>query len=120
MCDAIIAVWFKEGFYLFIIEQKTAHTGDYQKQLANGRHFCNWPISLYEEHGYLPVNPVYISLLIYQPRQRTVDKGTTTRCGNGIDRAKTTIEGFDASFAAKNRTDIRLGEMLEDILKQGK
>lgn len=37
MCDAIVAMNFKNELYLFIIEQKTKRSKQYEKQLANGR-----------------------------------------------------------------------------------
>ena len=64
MCDAIVAMNFKNELCLFIIEQKTQHSGEYKKQLSNGKHFCNWLFSLYKEHKKehedCPLDPVYI------------------------------------------------------------
>ena len=54
MCDAIVAMNFKNELYLFVIEQKTQYPKDYKKQLTNGWHFCNWLFSLYKEHKITP------------------------------------------------------------------
>ena len=78
MCDAIIAVIHKKQAYLFVIEQKTSNKGDYKRQIANGKLFCDWLISLCRYHGYIPNESVkYIALLVWQPRT-TPPKGMTT------------------------------------------
>lgn len=78
MCDAIIVLPHKSILYFFIIEQKTSNKGDYRKQLANGKFFCQWLVSLYCHHGYCDAASVqYIGMLIWQPRQ-SPSKGEMT------------------------------------------
>ena len=84
MCDAIVAMNFKNELYLFIIEQKTKRSKHYEKQLANSRHFCNWLFSLYKEHKYRSLDPVYIGLLIWEPRSKSPRKGTTGHQNNNL------------------------------------
>lgn len=77
MCDAIVALLCKGVLYFFIIEQKTGHKEDYQKQLANGKFFCQWLVSLYCHHGYCDADSVqYIGMLVWQPRQSPRKGGT--------------------------------------------
>ena len=57
MCDALIAIVDESELYLFVIEIKSAHKGDYRKQIANGWYFWRWLIALCKEHGYLPLKP---------------------------------------------------------------
>ena len=78
MCDAMIAVIHKKQAYLFVIEQKTSNKGDYKRQIANGKFFCDWLISLCRYHGYIPNESIkYIALLVWEPRP-TPPKGLTS------------------------------------------
>ena len=86
MCDAIVAINFKNELCLFIIEQKTKRTKQYKKQLTNGWHFCNWLFSLYKEHKYYSRDPVYIGLLISEPRRTPPRETTTHRNKNQPER----------------------------------
>lgn len=80
MCDAIIALLDKGILYFFIIEQKTSHEEDYRKQLANGKFFCEWLVSLYCHHGYCdPASVQYIGMLVWQPRPSPSKDGTRRR-----------------------------------------
>ena len=91
ICDCIIALSYQGKCYLFVIEQKTAHKGEYKKQLINGRIFCDWLIALFTAHKHLTSEPVFVSLLIWQPRRNSPRKGTTAHrrhgnIANGIKR----------------------------------
>ncbi len=78
MCDAMIAFIHKNQVYMFVIEQKTSNKGDYKRQIANGKLFCDWLISLCCYHGYIPnVSIKYVALLVWEPRP-TPPKGMTT------------------------------------------
>lgn len=78
MCDAIVALQDKNILYFFIVEQKTMNSGDYIKQLTNGKAFCEWLVSLYKYHGYLNVQRVeFIGLLVWEPRQMPSKGGTS-------------------------------------------
>lgn len=79
MCDCVIALSYQEKCYLFFIEQKTAHAHkeEYKKQLINGRIFLDWLVALFTAHEHLTSEPIFVSLLIWQPRQKSPRKGTT-------------------------------------------
>ena len=78
MCDAMVAVIHKRQAYLFVIEQKTSNKGDYKRQIANGKMFCDWLISLCCYYGYIPNESIkYIALLVWEPRP-TPMKGLTS------------------------------------------
>ncbi len=111
MCDAIIALEYQKKLYLFVVEQKTAHKGDSQKQLANGKYFCDWLMSLYCEHGYLTTEPILIGLLIWQPREKSVSKGPSTHRGNQSFR-ETDLKPFNRCFEVPNTRDIVLIEII--------
>lgn len=78
MCDAIVALLHDGTLYFFIIEQKTSHKSDYIQQLANGKFFCQWLVTLYSHYNYWNASSVkYIGMLIWKPRQ-SPRKGRTT------------------------------------------
>ncbi len=78
MCDAMVAIIHKQKAYLFIIEQKTSTKGDYKKQIANGKMFCEWLIRLCHYHEIIPDDTInYIALLVWEPRP-TPSKGLTS------------------------------------------
>ena len=115
-CDALIAVFHKEKLYLFAIEAKSANKGDYRKQLANGRHFWRWLITLCKEHEYLPLQsePLYIAVLIWEPREKQVRKGTTAhRSNSGINIDAQ--DGFIVQFKIQNRSLIRLHDLIKEL-----
>ena len=77
MCDAIIQLN-DDALYFFVIEQKTGYEGDYDKQLANGKFFCEWLVSLLAYHEYLSdIRVEYIGLLVWKPRQPATRRGTS-------------------------------------------
>ena len=114
MCDALIAIIDQGKLYLFAIEIKSRNKDDYYKQLANGRHFWGWLIALCKEHGYLlpQAEPLYVAVLIWQPREKQVRKGATAHRGNSGVKA-TTKKGFDARFEIQNRNLIILRELIQ-------
>lgn len=115
ICDALIAVVDQRKLYLFAIEIKSGNKEDYRKQLANGRHFWRWLIALCKEHGYLPLKPepLYIAVLIWQPRKKQARKGATTHAKNhGIESAAQ--EGFAARFEIRNHSQIYLCDLIEN------
>ncbi len=114
MCDAIVAIWHKQTLYLLIIEQKTAHKGYYRKQLANGKLFCDWLIALYKEHGHWSGKPVFIGMLIWQPRN-SPRKGATSHRGGQGKAPFTKSPPFDYFIELENETCIALNALLEQI-----
>ena len=112
ICDALIAVFDQSKLYLFAIEIKSERKNNYNKQLANGRHFWGWLIALCKEHGYLPLKPLYIAVLIWQPRKKHVRKGATAhRINSGIETGEQ--EGFTAWFEIRNRSSFRLDDLIQ-------
>ncbi len=111
MCDAIIALSFKRRLYLFIIEQKTSSPGEYKKQLANGRCFCDWLFSLYKEHEYCSEDPIYIGLLIWKPRT-SPPRGETSHRNRLVSGKHHRFEHF---FDEKNNQDINLQKFIKHL-----
>ena len=78
MCDAIVMLCDKNKLSIFIIEKKGAKARNYQDQLANGKLFCEWLISLCSYHGYFGDKLIeYIGLLIWG-RRKSPRKGSST------------------------------------------
>lgn len=78
MCDAFVVLSDKSKLSIFIIERKGAKTRDYQGQLANGKFFCKWLISLCSHHGYTSDKLIeYIGLLVWG-RRKSPRKGSST------------------------------------------
>ena len=118
MCDALIAVVDQKKLYLFAIEIKSGNKDDYRKQLANGRHFWRWLIALCKEYGYLPLKsePLYVAILIWQPREKQVRKGATAHRGNsGIKIFKQ--KNFTTGFEIQNHNLIILHELIQSTHK---
>ena len=114
MCDCVIALSYQGKCYLFVIEQQTAHQEEYRKQLINGRIFCDWLMALFTAHGHLTSEPIFVSLLIWQPRQKSPRKGTTAhRRHGGITRTEPVDNRFDSSFRAANLTRVWLRDLVE-------
>ena len=111
MCDAIIAVSFKQRLYLFIVEQKTSSLGEYKKQTANGRCFCDWLFSLYKEHEYCSEDPTYIGLLIWKPRMSPPKGGTSHK--NKL--VSTKHHRFEHFFDERNNRNIDLRKFIKGL-----
>ena len=119
ICDALIAVVHQNRLYLFAIEAKSGNRDDYRKQLANGRHFWHWLIALCKEHEYLPLQsePLYIAVLIWEPREKQVRKGTTAhRRNSGINIDAQ--DGFIVQFKIQNRSLISLHDLIKRLPQQ--
>ena len=114
MCDAIIAQRYQDGLYIVIVEQKSANKDQYKKQLTNGRLFCKWLMGLYRAHGYSDCDPVYIGLLVWQPRS-IPDKGKTTH--QSLEFRLFTP--FDCLVEIKNQTLVQLQEILKAFKSRG-
>lgn len=113
MADAILALKYRRKVFWFVIEQKTATKGGYKKQLINGKIFCDWLIALYRQYNYLPSDSVFVSLLVWKPRKKSVDKGTTTH-HDKLSKV-TRIGKFDHSFELQNYLDISLAEIVQAV-----
>ena len=109
MCDAILALDYREVLYLFIVEQKTADSGDYAKQLANGRLFCEWLISLFRQHDYCSKQQriEFIGLLVWEPRP-TPRKGGTSHQPYEPEKRP----GFPRFFNLPNESLIQLRDLI--------
>lgn len=77
MCDGIIALSHKDKDYIFVIELKSSHTDDYEKQLKNGQYFCEWLLTSLRAYGHYKEEVHFIGLLCHEPR-KTPPKGTTS------------------------------------------
>ena len=110
MCDAIVALSHREKLYLFLVEQKTANLDQCQKQLANGKFFCDWLFSLYKWHGYCTNDPVYIGLLIWQPRPLPQKEETAYRA---VEVKRKAHNLFTCFFEIRNECDINLKKLVE-------
>ncbi len=117
ICDAFIFCVYEGKGYLFIIEMKSAHKEDSEKQLINGRLFCDWLLSLCREHGYLKTEFSVASLLLWEPRERRTDRGLSSgRSSPGIEEPsierKRGTKHFRFRFEIKSRRQIALQEMM--------
>ena len=102
MCDAIIVFESSGGLYFAVIEQKTGDPADYDKQLANGKFFCEWLMSLCREHGYTHNETItYLGVLVWEPRPIPL-KGSTTHRNFQASHHRL----FDKFFDLQNETDI--------------
>ena len=113
MCDAVIAFLHLEKLYLFIVEQKTENPGEYQKQLANGKFFCDWLFSLYKRHGYCDDEPIYIGLFIWQPRPSPRKGGTAHRSSASVVARSHKL--FSCFFEITNMHNIYLGDLVRQL-----
>ena len=119
MCDAIIAQSYEERLYMFVIEQKTGDPDYFKKQVINGKLFCDWLCALYRSHGYMDDNPIFIALLIWEPRL-SQNKGTTTHHSeNGVEELDMSDLCIRYGFQVKNQRNISL-EMLIDRTRKTK
>ena len=116
MCDAIIVMAHKGKTYLFIIEAKTANSGDYKKQLNNGRYFCRWLEELCREYQYLDTDLIYIGLLIWWPRKHAISKGTTSHKNPRL--GKISAGKFDHSLEVRNQKHIALTDVVDACRKK--
>ena len=114
ICDALITVVDQSKLYLFAIEIKSERKNNCNKQLANGRHFWGWLITLCKEHSYLPLQsePLYIAVLIWKPRKKQVRKGATAHRGNSGIKIFTQ-KNFTAGFEIQNHNLIVLHELIQ-------
>ena len=104
MCDAIIALWNGGKLYFVVVEQKTANKNDYDKQLANGKLFCEWLVALFVHHGYCHSQSVeYVGLLVWEPRPSPRREATAHQ-----PVVPSMHPLFQRHFEARNQTSIPL------------
>lgn len=116
VCDAIFFCCYRNRTYLFIIEVKTRSKKGYEKQLINGKLFCDWLIALCIEHESLDPSAVVIPLLIWKPRQNPVYKGTTTHHedSNAIEKMKLSqLDGI--GFEIKHYDTVTIVELISRL-----
>ena len=113
--DAILVLRYQQKVYWFIIEQKSAYKHGYKEQLINSKYFCDWLTALCKQYQYLVNDPIYISLLVWQPREKLVDKGTTTHRKNISFKASRTIAPFSHSFEVQNKLETFLVDIIKDL-----
>ena len=108
MCDAIIVQLNDKAIYFFVIEQKTGYEGDYEKQLANGKFFCKWLVSLLKYHGYLKdIGVKYIGLLVWKSRQSPTREGTSHESIRHEDHPL-----FPLCYSVENKSNFSLQELI--------
>ena len=112
MCDAIIIFESGQDLYFALIEQKTGHQSDYEKQLANGKFFCEWLVSLCKEHGYCDYQTIkYLAALVWEPRDIPLKGGTTHALPEAYPHRL-----FDKFFDIQNETDIYIDQLASSPL----
>lgn len=108
MCDAIVIFERGQALYFTLIEQKTGDPAEYDKQLANGKFFCEWLVALCQEHDYCASKTIsYLGVLVWEPRPIPL-KGTTTHplpeaCPHRL---------FDKVFDIQNQTTIDIEQLV--------
>ena len=112
MCDAIIMFEHDDVLYFTLIEQKTGDAANYDKQLANGKFFCEWLVSLCKEHGYNLYGTVsYFGVLVWEPRPIPLKGGTTHALPIAYHHRL-----FDKFFDIQNETDIDVNQLVSSRL----
>ncbi len=116
MCDAIIMASYREKNYIVCVELKTNNKGQYNKQLTNGKLFCDYMLALLKEHEHFDncFFPSYIALFIWYPRKHP-ERQTTTH-----DRQYPRCENPsfpDRCIEIQGQQEIRLEEILKDVMK---
>lgn len=116
MCDAVLFYLHGNKTYLFVIEIKTGDPGECEKQLINGKLFCNWLINLYIQHKSLNPCVTVIPLLIWKPRENPGRKGTTTHRGNDDSIQEMPLRQFDErGFEIRNRNTVPISELIKAL-----
>ncbi|MBF2761104.1 MAG: hypothetical protein ISN28_12735 [Ectothiorhodospiraceae bacterium AqS1] len=122
ICDAFLFCVYEGKGYLFIIEVKSAYREESEKQLINGRLFCDWLLSLCQEHGYLSTEFSIVSLLLWEPRKREVAyKMASDRQSDKDDpdiERKPKTKHFGFRLEVKNRRRITLQELISYMTDQ--
>lgn len=114
MCDAIVVLSYKKKDYIFIIEKKTNNKDDYKLQLINGKHFCDWMISLLKEHEHYNQNPTYIGLLSWEPRGIPNREGTTHHDAKKSSKISPQLKPhFNKFEEIRNQTRVFLSNYLQ-------
>ena len=116
MCDAILFYFRENKTYLFVIEVKTGNEGDCEKQLINGKLFCDRLISLYIQHKSSNPCVTVVPLLIWEPRQNSDRKGTTTHheTGDGI-QGKSFGQLGEHGFEIRNRSTVPIFDLINAL-----
>lgn len=117
MCDAFLVYQHEGKYCFFVIEVKTSRKDGHEKQIRNGKFFCDWLMQLYRHHGYIDTEPVFISALIWFPRLSPPRQGTAHR--KRIDVRKNTgntaQSPFDYTCEIRNPAAIPLLDVLQQI-----
>ena len=113
MCDAIFFCYHENSIYLFIIEEKTANLGDCEKQLINGKLFCDWLIALCIQHTFPDLDVNIIPLLIWKPQQKSPRKGETGHRNDDDSIKKKKFSQFEEEgFEISNRCDVFIVDLI--------
>lgn len=110
MCDAILVLCDRSKLSIFIVEQKGAKTRNYEDQLANGKFFCEWLISLCSYHNYIGDKSIeHIGLLVWGKRKSPRKGSTTHQDPTDLDHPL-----FEKSFDCNNMFEIRLDDLISN------
>lgn len=116
MCDAIVALHYGGKLYFFIIEQKTAHEGDFENQLANGKFFCEWLVNVLGHYDHCnPATVEYIGLLVWEPYPMPSKQTTSPPA---VSQIRHPLFG-ERCFEAANETSIPLERYIIWCLANG-
>ena len=108
MCDAIVILATRKELYCTLVEQKTGNSEGYETQLANGKLFCQWLVSLCQEHGYWNHSNIsYYGLLVWEPLPIPM-KGTTVP----LSVKSSPHRLFDKFFDLQHQTEIHVDELI--------
>ncbi len=116
ICDAFLFCVYERQGYGFIIEMKSGHKEESEKQMINGRFFCDWLLALCREHGYLNVDFSIASLLLWEPRERDITRELTSYRRSGIEKSeieqRPKTDHFPFRFEVRYRKRISLGDLI--------
>ncbi|WP_025770673.1 hypothetical protein [Thioalkalivibrio sp. HK1] len=120
ICDAFLACAHEGIVYFFIIEIKSSYENECEKQLINGKLFCDWLLALCREHNYPNAEFSTASMLVWEPRERKttrkVTSGHTSPDSLGIQQhgivEKQGTNHFPIRFDVSNQRKIDIGELI--------
>ncbi len=116
ICDAFLFCVYERQGYGFIIEMKSGHKEESEKQMINGRFFCDWLLALCREHGYLNADFSIASLLLWEPREQEMTRALTSSLRFDIEEPdierRPNTEHFPFRFEVKSRRRVDLRNLI--------
>ena len=112
MCDGIVIYVDGNDLYCILIEQKTGVRGDFNKQLTNGKLFCQWLVALCQQHKYTTIEQIaYFGVLVWEPPP-IPPKGTTTH----VQPKAVSHQLFDKFFDIRHEGYVDVDELITSPL----